>query len=47
MARARPVVDQEIYEAIGPWTEVKHEIVRKYAKAYSTILSKQQRPRFH
>lgn len=37
--------DQDLYEAIGPWTEVKHEIIRKYAKAYSTILSKQQRPR--
>lgn len=37
--------DKELFEKIGPWTEVKHEIIRKYAKAYSTILSKQQRPR--
>ncbi len=44
MASEGTVVDQEIYEAIGPWTEVKHEIVRKYANAYSTILSRQQRP---
>ncbi len=33
--------DSEIDE-IGPWSEVKLEIVRKYAKAYSTILAKQR-----
>ncbi len=47
MASERPIIDQELYEAIGPWTEVKHEIVRKYVKAYSTVLRKQQRPPFH
>lgn len=30
------------YDEIGYWSEVKLEIVRKYASAYSTILSKQQ-----
>jgi three-Cys-motif partner protein len=35
----------EEYEEIGPWTEIKHEIVRKYAKAYSTNLAAQARSR--
>jgi three-Cys-motif partner protein len=26
-------------EVIGPWTELKHEIVEKYAAAYSRILT--------
>ncbi len=42
-----PVADAELYEAIGPWTEVKHDIVREYAKPYSQILSKQRTPRLH
>lgn len=29
------------YDEIGPWTEVKLEILRKYAAAYSKILSNQ------
>lgn len=29
------------YDEIGPWSEVKLEIIRKYAQAYSTILAKQ------
>jgi hypothetical protein len=28
------------FDEIGYWSEVKLEIVRKYAKAYSTILSR-------
>lgn len=35
---------REEFEEIGPWTEIKHEIVRKYGAAYSRILSAQQRP---
>ena len=29
-----------MYSEIGPWTEIKHEIISKYAKAYTTILTK-------
>ena len=29
-------------DEIGPWSEIKLEIIRKYAAAYSTILSKQK-----
>jgi three-Cys-motif partner protein len=32
-------------DEIGYWSEIKLDIVREYAKAYSTILSAQQRPR--
>ena len=39
--------DAGLYEEIGPWTEVKHEIIRDYARAYSTILRAQQRPGFY
>ncbi|MCL4473761.1 MAG: three-Cys-motif partner protein TcmP [Actinobacteria bacterium] len=31
-------------EDIGPWSEVKLEIIQKYAAAYSQILSAQRRP---
>ena len=31
-------------DEIGPWSEVKLEILRRYATAYSTILSKQTMP---
>jgi three-Cys-motif partner protein len=34
-------------DEIGYWSEIKLEIIREYAKAYSTILSAQDRPRFH
>lgn len=34
------------FDEIGYWSEIKLEIVRKYAGAYSTILSSQSRPRF-
>ena len=29
------------YDFIGPWSEIKLEILKKYAKAYSTIISNQ------
>lgn len=31
-------------DQIGYWSEVKLDIIREYAKAYSTILSAQQKP---
>src|SRR5215207_6241216 len=34
-------------DTIGYWSEIKLDIVRDYAKAYSTILTAQQRPKFH
>jgi three-Cys-motif partner protein len=33
-------------DEIGPWSEVKLEIIRKYASAYSRILARQQKPSF-
>ena len=30
------------FDEIGYWSEVKLDIVKKYAKAYSTIIAKQQ-----
>src|SRR5687768_3569238 len=47
MSTADQPAQAELLEQIGPWTEVKIEIIQKYAKAYSTILSSQLRPRFH
>lgn len=35
------------FDEIGYWSELKLEIIRKYAVAYSKILSGQQRPTFH
>jgi three-Cys-motif partner protein len=35
------------FDEIGYWSAVKLDIVRDYAKAYSTILAKQDRPRLH
>ena len=29
-------------DEIGPWTEIKLDILKRYATAYSTILSKQK-----
>lgn len=40
------VGNDELLEEIGPWTEIKHEIVRKYARTYSVNLSAQTSPRF-
>jgi len=34
-------------DEIGYWSEIKLDIIREYAKAYSTILSAQQKPSFH
>lgn len=34
-------------DEIGYWSEIKLDIIRDYAKAYSTILSAQQRPALH
>lgn len=34
-------------DEIGYWSELKLEIIRKYASAYSRILSNQKRPSFH
>jgi three-Cys-motif partner protein len=34
-------------DEIGYWSEIKLDIIREYATAYSTILAAQQRPRFH
>lgn len=35
--------DQSWIDEIGPWSEIKLDIVREYASAYSTILSKHPR----
>jgi three-Cys-motif partner protein len=40
------MVSSDIDE-IGPWSEVKLDIVREYAKAYSQILSAQKKLRLH
>lgn len=34
-------------DEIGPWSEVKLDIVREYAQSYSQILSAQKNPRLH
>jgi three-Cys-motif partner protein len=34
-------------DEIGPWSEVKLDIVREYAQAYSQILSAQKKPHLH
>ena len=33
-----------IHDDIGPWSEVKLDIIREYASAYSTILARQTKP---
>jgi hypothetical protein len=33
-------------DEIGRWSEVKLDIIREYAAAYSTILSAQKSPKF-
>jgi three-Cys-motif partner protein len=35
------------FDSIGYWSEIKLEILKKYAAAYSTILSAQKNPRLH
>lgn len=34
-------------DEIGPWSEIKLDILKEYATAYSTILSAQKKPRFY
>lgn len=34
-------------QEIGPWTEIKHEIIREYAEPYSRILSTRDSPKLH
>jgi three-Cys-motif partner protein len=34
------------FDTIGYWSEIKHDIVREYAAAYSRILAAQTKPRF-
>jgi three-Cys-motif partner protein len=36
-----------VFDEVHYWTEVKLDIVREYASAYSTILAAQARPRLH
>lgn len=36
-----------VFDEIGYWSEIKLDIVREYATAYSTILSAQRSPAFH
>src|SRR5512147_3237396 len=40
------MADSDVDE-IGPWSEVKLDIIREYAKAYSQILSAQKQLRLH
>jgi three-Cys-motif partner protein len=35
------------YDEIGPWSQIKLEILRDYASAYSKILSAQAKPKLH
>jgi three-Cys-motif partner protein len=37
----------DLRNEIGPWSEVKLEIIREYANAYSRILNAQTRPRLY
>ena len=42
------MVDKSLrFDEIGYWSEVKLDIVKKYAKAYSTIMAKQQSIKAH
>lgn len=35
------------FDEVGSWSEIKLDIIKKYAAAYSTILSRQSSPPFH
>lgn len=35
------------HDFVGLWTEIKIDIIREYAAAYSSILSRQRNPKFH
>jgi len=37
----------EDFDHVGYWTEIKLDIVKDYARAYSVILSKQKNPSLH
>jgi len=39
--------NQPRFDEIGYWSEIKLEILKKYAAAYSTILTAQKSPRLH
>ena len=39
--------DQLQFDEIGYWSEIKLEIVKEYARAYSTILTAQKNPSLH
>ena len=39
-------MDSPRIDEIGPWTEVKLDILKRYAVEYSKILSSQQNPSF-
>jgi three-Cys-motif partner protein len=41
------VAKQLQFDEIGQWSEIKLEILKEYATAYSTILAAQKRPPFH
>jgi three-Cys-motif partner protein len=43
MARQQKLVLDEV----GYWSEIKLDIIRDYAPAYSTILAAQEKPRLH
>ena len=34
-----PPIDRSLLDEIGPWTEMKHDIVSEYARAYSAVMS--------
>ncbi|MBI4302828.1 MAG: three-Cys-motif partner protein TcmP [Chloroflexi bacterium] len=36
-----------LFDEIGYWSEIKLDIIEKYASAYSTILSSHKHPKFH
>ena len=36
------MMDSNVFDEIGPWSEVKLDIIRDYAQAYSRILTKKE-----
>ena len=42
----KAMVQESKYDEIGYWSEVKLDIIREYAAAYSRILSSQESPSF-
>jgi three-Cys-motif partner protein len=43
----KAMVQESKYDEIGYWSEVKLDIIREYAAAYSRILSSQESPSFY